>query len=133
MDHIIESFLSKDKEELQVHRAKMQQVPPKSISTYIENIGHIDKNIAPLIAWLNSNGYYTLASCSGLEADHDHRCTSGYISFDYERIAPKNRETLYRKFSFLGDIKQGECYFKKSFTIQFTENDFNQLISMFPL
>lgn len=71
-----------NKNELEQLGRDIQLLPPKSDYMEIEGIGKIDKSISGLIDCLNTKGFITLASCSGMKLDHDDKdIKSGYIFF----------------------------------------------------
>lgn len=84
----------------------------------------IDKFLAPIIVDLNSRGYQTLASCSGLQGEHPQekfKPESGYLSiaFDKELL-----EFLQKKVKDpIIDVKEGEAYLKPSVSITIKSKD----------
>jgi len=84
----------------------------------------IDKFLAPIIVDLNGRGFLTLASCSGLQAEHPQekfKPESGYLSIAFDKelltyLQDKIKDTII-------DIKESEAYLKPSVSITIKSND----------
>jgi len=109
------------KKELEQLGRDIQLLPPKSDYMDIEGIGKIDKSISGLIECLNTKGFITLASCSGMKSDHDDKdIKSGYISFDLEKLGQKLNTLIEIAESLeCASIEEGDCYFRESVTLRF--------------
>ncbi len=83
----------------------------------------IDGYIVDFVKYLDNAGYKPLASCSGLDEEHQeskHPPTQGYLAIEYKF---EYIEYLFNHFDIKGiTIDKGECYFKDciSFTIKGT-------------
>lgn len=110
-----------NKKELEQLGRDIQLLPPKSEYIEVEGVGKIAKSISGLIEFLNSKGYISLASCSGLKTDHDDKdLSSGYISFDLEKSGQKLNVLIETALSLeCASIEVGDCYFKESVTLRF--------------
>lgn len=90
----------------------------------VEGVGLIDKSIAPLVGWLNREGYITLASCSGLLREHPKQKEQmkGYLSFRAGGLNEAMIETVASRVGI--PVETGMTYFEPSITIRITgEND----------
>ena len=93
----------------------------------IPEIGEIDKGIADIILRLHEHHYETIASCSGLEEDHNDKASLGYISF-LDNI--KNRtfiEELSQNYNFMAEL--GYTYFRETITIRFERDGLLYIMS----
>lgn len=87
----------------------------------IENIGKIDRYIAPFIKKFNNLGLKTLACCSGLKEDHPtSEVKSGYIAFLKSDKAKNIIEPIAKKLNL--ECLDCECYLQPSITVYFKEN-----------
>ncbi len=110
-----------NKNELEQLGRDIQLLPPKSEYIEVKGVGKIDQSISGLIEILNSKGFITLASCSGLKSDHDDKdLNSGYISFDLEKSGQKLNVLIETALSLeFASIEVGDCYFRESLTLRF--------------
>ena len=93
-------------------------------SVSIENVEvEIDKYIADLVSFLNNNGLKPLASCSGLQEEHEHslhKPNRGYLAIAY---SDECFSYLFDYFSILGiTVDKGECYLQPCITF-YLESD----------
>ena len=86
----------------------------------------IDKYIADMVAFLNNKGIMTLASCSGLQEEHEnsiHKPIQGYLAIEF---SADYFEHLFNHFCIEGiTIKTGEVFFKPciSFVVKADSDD----------
>lgn len=84
----------------------------------------IDKFIVPIVVDLNSRGYQTLASCSGLQEEHPEekfKPESGYLSILYDAelltyLQSKVEDPII-------EVKESEAYLKPSVSITIKSKD----------
>lgn len=88
----------------------------------------IDRFIAPMILDLNTNGIQTMASCSGLQAEHPEnrfKPESGYLAIRYsEELLKYLVDNLVDPII---EVKQSECYLKPSILVIIQSNNDNVL------
>lgn len=84
----------------------------------------IDRHLIPMIADLNEKGIITMASCSGLKAEHPKerfRPESGYLAIQYD---PELLDFLQHNLKDpLIKVEEGRCYLKLSVSIQIKGGD----------
>lgn len=88
----------------------------------------LDRFIAPMILDLNTNGIQTMASCSGLQAEHPEnrfKPESGYLAIRYsEELLKYLVDNLVDPII---EVKQSECYLKPSILVIIQSNNDNVL------
>ena len=87
---------------------------------------NVDKYISDMVAFLNNKGIMTLASCSGLQEEHEesiHKPIQGYLAIEFSE---DYFEYLFNHFAIEGiTIKTGEAFFKPciSFVVKADSDD----------
>lgn len=108
-------------DEYQVFKKALGLAEQEGVYREVEGIGKIDVSIADFIEELNTRGYRTLSSCSGILSEHPNESEevssmNGYLSFSID----DKREDIEEVCRLSGlPVEEGEIYLQPALTVRF--------------